>query len=97
MKKYELVGHVDVDAGLIQIGDPCYTSNGRNHTEDWSKFCDELFSKEERGILKVNHDLGHEGKAIVVGDFGGDGSYPVYVKRNNNGLITEIKVVFDNE
>lgn len=56
MTDRELVGYVDVDAGLIMIGDPCYTlpEEGTSREElgkDWSEFCDRL-GEEESEILK---------------------------------------------
>lgn len=93
MKK-EKVGFITVDAGLVQIGDPCYTSDGRNHCEDWTKFCDKLFKSQKDGVLSVNHDAGAPGKAIVIQTAYGDGVYPVYVKRDENGSILQLIVDF---
>jgi len=64
-KTYTVVeGYVDVDAGLMMVGDPCYTLPDRdgdpgygNHARDelgpdWSKFCDRLWEEEEE-VLKA--------------------------------------------
>lgn len=74
------------------VGDPCYTSSGRNPAEEWGEFV----SKLEDQITLIDHESGHPGKAVVIGGFGGDGAYPVYVKRNKHGRIKAMKVVFDD-
>lgn len=94
MKKREQVGYITVDAGLVQVGDPCYTSENQNHCNDWTKFCDKLFKNQKEGVLKVNHEAGAPGKAIVVNTAYGDGVYPVYVKRDDNGNILQLIVDF---
>lgn len=92
---WKTVGFVDVDAGILQLGDPCYTSDGRNHADDWQEFCRFMFSQEdyESGVIKVPHEPGNEGKAVVVSTGYGDGSYPVQVRRDE-GRIAEVRVVF---
>lgn len=95
--KWEKVGVIGVDAGLCWIGDPCYcvTPDANEHpAKSWSEFCDELQRKEKNGVAQWNYKLGHEGLGVSIGQFGGDGTYPVYVKREPSGLITEAKVVF---
>lgn len=92
--KRELIGYCDVDAGLIFIGDPCYQSDDKCNFTDWSKFCDNLHNNRVNDVLKIKHDLGHEGKGIVVQTAYGDGSYPVYVKRDKDGRIKEMTIKF---
>jgi hypothetical protein len=93
MKK-EQIGFITVDAGLVQVGDPCYTSDGMNHAEDWSKFCDKLFKDQKDGVYLVKHEAGANGKAIIVSTAYGDGLYPVYIKRNKEGSILQLIVDF---
>jgi hypothetical protein len=98
-KERELIGHVGVDAGCIQIGDPCYT-----HGKDgnWSDYCDKVLAKMDephandhyKNFAQVPYDMGHEGKAIVVGSGYGDGFYPVTVTRNDEGRIASVLVTF---
>lgn len=96
MKK-ELVGRIDVDAGLIWIGDPSYTSDGRNNADDWQDFCDFLEKNEENGMVTIDHESAHPGKAVVIGQIGGEGTYPVYVKRNKHGRIKRIIIDLEGE
>lgn len=96
--KWEKVGIIGVDAGLCWIGDPCYcvTPDSDEHpAQTWEEFCKKLFQNEKNGILQWNYKLGHAGLGVSIGQFGGDGTYPVYVKRASGGLITEAKIVFD--
>ncbi len=100
MKKeeYEHIGHIGVDAGLCWVGDPCYIL----HTEDednakelgttWGEFCDKL--TEDGVYTKFNYPLGHEGLGIAISTGYGDGFYPVYIKKNPNGRVAEIRIVF---
>lgn len=88
-KSWEKVGQVGVDAGLIWIGDPCYvvSKDASNVWSTWNKFCKDLFSKQKNGVA----DFGNTGVAVQSGI--GDGSYDVFVKRED-GLIKEAKIVF---
>ena len=53
-EEWKQVGVVGVDAGLVQIGDPCYHNN-YTHSDtpsfpkDWSDYCDALYGKLPRG------------------------------------------------
>lgn len=98
------VGTIGVDAGLCWIGDPCYILHRKNDEESggppealgssWSEFCDKLFAAESGGATQWNYDLGHPGLGVTVSTGYGDGSYPVYVRRNSEGRIAEVRVVF---
>ena len=46
-------------------------------------------------VTKIKHKGGHEGKALIVGHFGGDGTYPVYVKKDADGLIRSLEIRFN--
>ena len=95
-KQWEQVGSIGVDAGLCWIGDPCYVL----HTEKppasigatWGEFCDKLHTTGGEST-SFPFDLGHEGLGIAVSTGWGDGSYPVYV-RKENGRIAEVRFVF---
>jgi len=93
--KWEEVGSIGVDAGIIWLGDPCYTFFkpptdviGKN----WGEFCEKLEAIEEQ--KEENNDVypfGFTGIAVSSGY--GDGEYPVFIKRKD-GRIKEVKVVF---
>lgn len=89
---YETVGYIGVDAGIVMVVDPCYMVPNDN----WHEFCDEYWEKSgkttgESGLGGIADMKG----GIVVQTAWGDGLYPVSVRRDNSGRITEIRVVFD--
>lgn len=43
---------------------------------------------------QINHPLGHPGAAVVMHSGYGDGSYPVYVRYNDEGRVAEATIVF---
>jgi hypothetical protein len=89
LDQWEFVGHISVDSGTVQIGDPCYDYN----TEDkrcWTLFCSQI----KGAVTPLVHKTGRHGKAVVVSNFGGDGAYPVYIKRGTENEIAQMKVDF---
>lgn len=94
-EKWEQAGFCGVDAGLIWIGDPCYII-GQDATEQpaesWSDFCKQIENMGASQQFKYKH--GHDGLGVCIGDFGGDGCYSVYVKKDSNGRVLEAKIVF---
>lgn len=109
---WHYVGHIDVDAGLVMVGDPCYASvdgkddpTKRHPIHDWRKFCDLIHAGEQYPTtLSLKHALGHTGAGVVVSSGEGDGSYDVYVKYyldynwpRPQRRISEMRVVFMDE
>lgn len=95
---YEQVGVVGVDAGCVHLGDPCYFIKGA----EWNDYLNNhLFKRDENGaykrVVSIPYEMGHEGKAVVVSSGYGDGSYPVFVRKNKEGRIAEVKIVFIDE
>ena len=102
MSDWEHVGNISVDAGLVMVGDPCYHADGKRpeaFCEDWMKFCDKIFATDfdVNGHLQLNHDMGHEGLGVLVSSGYGDGVYPVFVKKDEDGTVTALKVEFVQE
>lgn len=94
MSKWEKVGIIGVDAGLCWIGDPCYciTPDCTDHpAETWSEFCDKI---SDGNYTQFKYKLGHNGLGVCVQSGYGDGSYPVFIKRTDDGRVKEVKVVF---
>jgi hypothetical protein len=91
------VGSIFVDAGIVMVGDPCY-SFGADSTampeliggNTWSKFCEYL--KDDR-VASVGH-LG-----VVVQSGYGDGEYDVFVQWTTCGekRVKAVMVVFIDE
>jgi hypothetical protein len=98
--KWEKVGEIGVDAGLCWIGDPCYilhkkpTEVPSNLGKDWSEFC-RLLGEDYPTAKQFNYDLGHPGLGVAVSTGYGDGTYPVYIKKNEEGRIVGVMVKFD--
>lgn len=87
MQKWETIGTVGVDAGLIMIGDPCYVahdSHPDHPVHHWSDFCNLI----EKG------DHWNIGDGVVVTSGYGDGEYPVQIRRAKDGRIAEVRVRF---
>jgi hypothetical protein len=92
--RWELVGKIGVDAGLCWIGDPCYcvTPDVDEHpAKTWQEFCNLLGGQD---VKQFNYRAGHPGLGVCVRT-GGDGWFPVFVKRNAHGEIAEVNVKFE--
>jgi hypothetical protein len=101
MTEWEQVGEVGVDAGLMWLGDPCYImgNDASRKWDTWSDFCDNLRDKhwDYTGVTQYNFSRGHVGLGVCVSTGYGDGVYPVEVKRNHEGRIAEVRIVFIEE
>uniref|UniRef100_A0A6H2A4P0 Uncharacterized protein n=1 Tax=viral metagenome TaxID=1070528 RepID=A0A6H2A4P0_9ZZZZ len=82
------IGEISVDAGIVWIGDPCYILH-KNLDEipqeigrTWEEFCENI--KEMKHGQQFNHNKNITGLGVVVGDFGGDGVYPVMAEIEND-------------
>lgn len=95
-KGKKLVGHVDVDAGLIWVGDPCYVmgDEASDRVTDWGDFCEKLFSDKNRDSTGASEPLG-KGVGIAVQSGYGDGSYPVYLEYHDDGVPSRITIEFN--
>ena len=89
------IGTVDVDAGLVMIGDPCYTlpdhaSRRSDVAKNWARFC------EATGDTRCSQPFGL-GAGIVLRTLYGDGEYPVMAEMTKRGAIRRVIVDFDPE
>ena len=100
----EKVGTIYVDAGVVMVGDPCYTqgADASSAVSSWDEFLsrtwpnvfgDGSINREEQ-MADVANALGQQGTGIVVESGYGDGEYPVYVTRADDGRIASLTVVF---
>lgn len=89
---WEFVGFITVDSGTVQIGDPCYDYDAKDK-RCWTLFCEKI----KGPVTALAHKTGRHGKAVVVSSFGGDGTYPVYVKRGTENEIAQMKVDFTKQ
>lgn len=96
---WEKIGAIAVDAGMVMVGDPCYTlPNDGSEREavgggDWDKFIDLVFPRLEMEGYAVLA----ENAAIAVESGVGDGVYPVFVRRFRNGQIAALMVDFGGD
>jgi len=102
MSKTELVGRIGVDAGIVMIGDPCYQLHKTaeelqcsGFAGDWQQFVDLLDLNNAPDTIPIG-PMAPTGsaRAIVVGGFGGDGIFPVYIRRDAEGAVSELIVRF---
>ena len=89
---FQLEGHISVDSGQVMLIDPCYIK-GDFDTDpvkglNYAGACGVTLSKHRCG------EFG--GLAFATSTYYGDGEYPVFVKRDESGGITEIKIKFKN-
>lgn len=93
--KFEVVGSITVDAGLIMVGDPCYS----HEDSEWLDFLnDNKLSENDTAVIpheRTEGNYGDCGKAITVASGFGDGVYDVEVKRClTTGHIKELRIKF---
>ena len=91
----EKVGEFCVDAGICWIGDPCYVlpndASCADQVRDWSKFCQKIGKSD---TTQFNFKQGHTGLGVCVSTGWGDGQYPVYIERNDEGRIARVFIEF---
>jgi hypothetical protein len=100
--RWQQVGYVGVDAGLVILADPCYLADGKGPLANWGAFCDRLDAAEYfaggDGPDAWTYQVDEPGvTGVVVRSGYGDGRYPVYVRRDADGLPVAAMVVFDDE
>ena len=102
--KPQLVGNVSVDSGQVIIVDPCYIMDGE-HDEapehdpsdhkvaSYGHPCAVTLSDEQVGEFPV------KGFATSVASSSGygDGNYPVYATKNEDGRVSELTIYFDED
>jgi len=89
-EKWEEIGIAGVDSGQILIGDPCYYIRDANEGLSREEYLNNLGSNP----IQLKYKMGHDGKGVIVNNFGGDGAYPIYVKRDENGRVTAAMIKF---
>lgn len=79
------IGDIDVDAGLVAVGDPCYTTgeDASSAIKSWDEYLEKLSnvgmfrSSEEKDF---GQPYEHKGASLVVNTLYGDGTYLVYAE-----------------
>jgi hypothetical protein len=95
----EYAGSFSVDSGQAMVGDPCYLSDYDPNTNDaWSPAGKEgqySYQGVSATTLTNNFGLIADGKAVAFSTGYGDGSYPVYVKINQDGRVSMVVIDFE--
>lgn len=84
----EQIGEIGVDAGIVWIGDPCYIIHQKPDKEfgkDWLGFVDKLDGQVTKFRL-----------GLCVSTPDGDGTFPVFVERDDRGRVSKIIIDFDS-
>lgn len=89
------VGSLHVDAGLMMLGDPCYTIGQEIGKLDWKEFLSRYANDD--AVMPIE-----KGTALMVSTGYGDGTYPVYADITKSvfgpGMIVRsVTVVFDGD
>lgn len=94
MPRFEKVGYIGVDSGQVMLIDPCYIKKnfesefGAKPDLNYAGACEVTLSQDGCG------NFGGDGMAFATRTAFGDGTYPVYVKRDSRGAIIEMKIKF---
>lgn len=96
----ELIGYFGVESSKVLIGDPCHLGLFINNDfvgELPSKVVDRSYSYSGACSVAYSDKSGGQlggGRAVVVETGRGDGSYPVFAKRDKDGVIKELTIKF---
>jgi hypothetical protein len=100
MGDWQRVGSISVDAGMIWIGDPCYTLTPDTpyaFGPTWDDFVAITVPKLEsgNGVARFTKADGWGDVGLAVHSGMGDGVYPVDVRRDRvTGRVAELRIVF---
>ena len=108
----ELVGHVSVDSGQVIISDPCYIMEGDlEFAPDGSIAAPPVHDPKDGKVAGYGHPCEVTLSDARVGEFPvkgfatavasssgyGDGNYPVYARKNDEGRVVELTIYFDED
>lgn len=97
----QYAGTFFVDSGQAMVGDPCYLNDwDTNNGDQWEpeKHAHEYsYQGASNTTLSANFGEIGGGKAVVFSTGYGDGTYPVYVKVNEDDRVTMVVIDFEGE
>jgi len=101
-KSFILIGSFSVDAGMAMIGDPCYLKDWNDNIDDeWDTDSHKgKYNYQGSAEASLNPPRGGtlgNGMAVAFSTGYGDGEYSVYAKYNNDNVITQILVNFEED
>lgn len=103
----EYAGSFSVDSGQAMVGDPCYLDQYDPNSKDpWFDYDNNSVLDNKVGeysyqgvsatTVKNNFGTIGDGLAVAFSTGYGDGSYPVYVKLNDDGRVSMVVIDFEN-
>ena len=102
--KPQLVGNVSVDSGQVMVIDPCYVLDGMHdhapkHDPKAHKQCEYGHPCEVTLSDKRHGEFMAKGFATAIASSSGygDGNYPVYAVKNDEGRVVELTIYFDED
>jgi hypothetical protein len=110
-QEVELVGHVSVDSGQVIISDPCYIMEGDLEFAPDGSVTATVHDPKDGKVAGYAHPCEVTCSDARVGEFPvkgfatavasssgyGDGNYPVYAKKNDEGRVVELTIYFDED
>lgn len=100
---FELAGHITVDSGQLLVCDPCYIESdwkseefdeeNKSDSFSYNGCCHATLSKKQHGQLKFDKD--HYGVGVAFSSGYGDGTYPVFVRKNADRVIVEVRIIME--
>lgn len=107
MSQWQQVGATGVDAGIIVITDPCYAVRSDSTEGPFSSYdtlLTTLGAQDVRAgrdpntgdVYQLTNQIGAR-IGVVIGGFGGDGVFPIYVERDEDGMVIGAMIRFDGE
>jgi len=92
------IGSFGVDSGQAIIGDPCYMRDWVDEDSDFDTYPQKGGEFSYLGACEATLTKGHGelgfGKAVAFTTGYGDGVYPVFAEKNEEGRIVRITVLF---
>jgi len=86
----ELIGHVGVDSGQLMVVDPCYVFKQMTQSEADELYKDACNATKPHGMVLCS---GIQGEAAAFSSGYGDGVYPVYAYKNEEGRIIRVEIL----
>jgi hypothetical protein len=101
--KWELIGEVGVDGGMLMISDPCYVigehSSGSIAFPTWESFIEGQREEGHKYQLRHQMDYAHgaPGLGVVAGTAHGDGLFKVYALKDDDTDRTQAMLVITGD
>src|SRR5438067_591497 len=97
--EWEQIAAIGVDAGVVWLGDPCYTMTPDTRyaiANTWDAFVQALITRMGNSdIARFEKQDGWGDVGVAVQSGFGDGVYPVFVRRDaSSGRIAALRVEF---